>query len=369
MSGGLPFRILEAARSAQGGCGDLAVSGLPATPRWACSAGWPCSAPPSPPTSWSPSPASTRTRRTPRWRRRSRPPSVEPAETGYRFRHALVRETVLADLRSARTLARGRRRSPSGWPSWEPRRPGSPTSSSLPGIRRRRSRTRGGPSRPPAPWVPTATGCTLIDAVIDHAVRRRPRSPARPARRPAARPRRPGGGGGVPRGRLADHRHRAPAGAGPGWLGRRPSPATWTAPPRRSPGSRSRATRPTGRSCWPGATWPTSPATSTARTPRPTPRGPCSSPTTRGRLSTWSASQGLIAAPAGRVVRAVPARAAAHPGRPEPGDRGLRRPPVRRGVPALRPGPLPRGDRGSPSSCGGGPSTTARCGAWRSRPP
>ena len=48
--------------------------------------------------------------------------------------------------------------SPSGWPPWARRRPGSPTSSSRPATRCRRSRTPGRRSRRPARWAPTATG-------------------------------------------------------------------------------------------------------------------------------------------------------------------------------------------------------------------
>ena len=69
-------------------------------------------------------------------------------------------------------------------------------------------------------------------------------------------------------------------------------------------------------------------------------------------------------APARRVVRAVPARAAPHPGRPGHGDRGVRRAPVRGGVPALRPGPLPRGDhpRRAAAAPGRAPRGAARGG-------
>jgi tetratricopeptide (TPR) repeat protein len=107
VSGGLPFRILEAARSAIGGSGDLAVAGLNVTALGvlrrvallgstfttdellavsgvdedetyaALAAGLETSV-------------------------------VEPAETGYRFRHALVRDTVLATFAAHERSRAGR---------------------------------------------------------------------------------------------------------------------------------------------------------------------------------------------------------------------------------------------------------------------
>ncbi len=104
VSGGVPFRLLETARAAQGGSSELAVSGLDDqalgvlrrvallgsafttdellavsgvdedTTYAALAAGLDAAV-------------------------------VEPAETGYRFRHALVRDTVLATFAAARAVA------------------------------------------------------------------------------------------------------------------------------------------------------------------------------------------------------------------------------------------------------------------------
>ena len=201
MSGGLPFRVLEAARSAKdgearpgrAGLADaavgvlrrvallgsafttdelLAVSGVGEDETYAAlAAGLETSV-------------------------------VEPAETGYRFRHALVRDAVLATFAP-------HERSRAGGEVAEllaelgRRRPGWPTCSSPRGIRCRRSRT-------PVRAVETAGALGAYrDGLAAHRrrarprVRRRPRPPARPARRPAARARRPGRGGGVPRRPLA----------------------------------------------------------------------------------------------------------------------------------------------------------------------
>ena len=62
---------------------------------------------------------------------------------------------------------------------------------------------------------------------------------------------------------------------------------------------------------------------------------------------------GAHRAPAGRVVRALPHRAAPHPWEAGPRHRPVRRAPVCRGVPPLRPDPVRRGDgarRGAPAA-------------------
>ena len=161
------------------------------------------------------------------------------------------------------------------------------------GLPRGRCPTCSGPSRPPGRWAPTATRC--------------------PDRR-GARPRRaattcrgcwrggatccmalgdPGAVAAYREAARGDHRDRAPAGPRPAGPRGRASPATSTPPARRSPGSSSRATPPTGRSCWPGATSPTSPATSTPPGTSPARPATCSSsPRTRGSSSTWSRCRG-----------------------------------------------------------------------------
>ena len=73
-------------------------------------------------------------------------------------------------------------------------------------------------------------------------------------------------------------------------------------------------------------------------------------------------------APPRRVVRALPAGAAAYAGTPADGDRDLRRSPVRGGVPAVRSDALRRGHRSDRGLLRATPRTPAPCEALRSRP-
>ena len=240
-------------------------------------------------------------------------------------------------------------RSPSGWPPSARRRPGSPTCSSpsghpvqaipyaAPGHRDRR-RARRLPRRP----RPARRGRRPRH-------RRGPGAPAGPARRPADRAGRPGGGRGATAPRCPSPPGPSTGWCGPGWPASRASRATSRPRPRRWPGSSSRATRRTGRCCWRrgnlayfmgdiDAAWDAAnEARSLLARRRPVADRRPGQPA------------GTDRPPARRVVRAVRPRAAAHAGRPRTGRRRLRRPPVRGRVPPLRPDPVRRGDRRSPT--------------------
>ena len=285
--------------------------------------------------------------------RSSRPRSpalvVEPAEAGYRFRHALVRERA-GRHDAARTPARPRgARSPSGSPSWARRRPGWPTCSS-----QRACTSRAVPYALRAVETAGALGAyrdalTLIDAVR----RRTPRRPSRPrllARRGDLLhgARRPGGGGGLPEAVAVttgtEHRlvraRLARAAAFAGELRHRREP--------RSPGSRPRATPRTApillaRGNLAYFTGDIGDGLGDRRTRAA--RSP-SSPDDPWQLDRPGRAAGADRAPARRVVRALPDGAAAHAGQAAARHGAVRRAPVRGGVPALRPGPLRRGDRG-----------------------
>ena len=213
------------ARTRPGRRGDVAVSGLPADATGDVSGGWRCSARRSPPTSCSPSPGSTRTRRTRSLDGGAGAAVVEPAETGYRFRHALVRDALLATAIAPheRSRAGGRGRRAAGR-ARRAGRPGWPTCSSPPGIR-----SQAVPYALRAVETAGALGAyrdglALLDAVG------RPRRPATTVRHLLARRGDlllalgdPAAVDGVPRGPPGDHRHRAPAGPGPAGPGGAPS--------------------------------------------------------------------------------------------------------------------------------------------------
>ena len=80
---------------------DGVLGGVPGRPARS-SQGWPSPAPSSTPTSSSRSPTCPRTRRTSTSTVRSPALVVEPTDVGYRFRHALVREALLAGLTAHR---------------------------------------------------------------------------------------------------------------------------------------------------------------------------------------------------------------------------------------------------------------------------
>ena len=126
---------------------------------------------------------------------------VEPAEAGYRFRHALVRE-ALVDADAAARCGRPRRaRSPRRWP-----RCGAPPgrvahqflAAGLPSRAVPYARPGGRDGR--ARSAPTGTRSPWSTRSATHAGPARPAAPAGPARRPADGARRPGGGRGVPGG-------------------------------------------------------------------------------------------------------------------------------------------------------------------------
>ena len=341
VSGGLPFRILEAARAAEGGSGDLAVSGLG-------------------------DPAVAVLRRVALLGSAfttdellavsgvgedeayaALAAGLDGVGGGARGDRVPVPARLgpgrgAGDLPAARAVPRRRRgRRPDG-------RAGRARHPCRPPLHRLRSPGAGDPARAAGgrdggragrvPRRPGPRGCGDRPRL-----RQGPGAPAGPAWRPAAGAGRPGRGGGVPRRPVVDHRHRAPPGPGaagprghvPGRPGHRHLGAGRTGARRRRR-RRAAAAGPGQPGVLPGRH---------RRGVRRRRRGADGAPARRpvadrrpGRAA------GADRAPAGRVVRAVPARAAAHPGRPEHGDRGVRRAPVRGRVPALRPGPLPRGD-------------------------
>ena len=216
----------------------------------------------SPPTSCSPCPARARRRPTGSSTTALSALVVEPAEPGYRFRHALVREALLGAMpprSSARTGAAWPRRSP----RWRRHPAGSPTTSSPAGSRHARCRTSLRAVETAGALGAYRDALALIDAVRPHAGPERPAAAAGPARRPAAwrsatrrRSRRTGGG-------PAHHRHRAPAGARPARPRRRVRRRLRHRARRPGrPGPRGRR-RGRARSCWRAGTSRTSPATST----------------------------------------------------------------------------------------------------------
>ena len=251
-------------------------------------------------------------------RRRCPPVVVEPAEAGYRFRHALVREALLETMLAAPALAgaaRGRRA------ARRPRRAARPGGPPLP----RRRPTRARRARTPLRAVETAGALGAYrDGLAPDRRRPRPRRPGTTCRgcspaeatcssRSATRRRSTA----YQEARRRHHRHRAPAGAGPagprgGFAGdldtaraalaglelggrrrRRADPAGARATSRTSPAT----STPPGRS-------PTRPAALLQLTGRPVAaRGP-------------GLAAGSDRAPPRRVVRAVPAGAAAHAGQP-----------------------------------------------------
>ena len=135
--------------------------------RWPSCGGWRCSDRPSAPTSCSPSPAVREDEAYQSLDAALTTAVVEPAESGYRFRHALVRDAVLATY-SPHDRSRAGRWSPSGWRRSVRHRRGSRTSSL------ERAPGAGGAVRPPAIETAGALGAyrdglALLDAVVDHA--------------------------------------------------------------------------------------------------------------------------------------------------------------------------------------------------------
>ena len=272
---------------------DLAVSGLRGTPRWRCSVGWRCWARRSRPTSCSPSAGVGEDEAYAALAAGLDASVVVPAETGYRFRHALVRERCWPTFSphelsraggdvAERMAALGAPRDPGRPPLHRVRAPGAGDPVRAAGGRDGRARS-----------APTATGwrCSTRWSTTPPARTGRTcwRGAATCCWRWPTRPRSP-----AYRAALSvTTGHRAPAGpgaAGPrGHLPGRPRHRR----PRRWPGSSSRATSPTGRCCWPGATWRTSRGDIDGGVGRRRRRADaCSSPTTRGRSSTWSGCRG-----------------------------------------------------------------------------
>ncbi len=217
---------------------------------------------------------------------------IERGDGGYRFRHALVRESLVNQLTPATEASAHR------VVAEQLARLGAP-----PGRVAHHYLAAGQPSRA-VPFVTRAVetagalgayrdALTLVDAVRAHADA--DQLPALLARRgdllmalgdPAA----------VAAYREAvacDHRHRAPAGSRPARARLEPGrgPGRRSQCPRRTRSSR--ATPPTRRSCSRRGTWPTSAATSTPPGTSPArPATGCGHGTTRGRSSTWSCCRG-----------------------------------------------------------------------------
>ena len=271
--------------------------------------------------------------------------------------------------RTAVQRARGASRS-----ARDPRRAarrGSPTSSWPPACLRGRCPTRCRPWRPPAPSVPTATPSPWWTA-----------SASTPARehRPALLARRgdllmalgdPGA--------VAAYRARR--------FASRPAPSTgWSAPGWRGP-------RPfagdlaTARSALTGLELEDDEADASAA-PRAGQAGllrrghrrrrgrsrPRPATTSLSADDPWHVvdlvgAAGSVRPPPRGVVRAASARAATDAGTRPLAARAVRRPPLRRGVPALRSDARTRRSSPRPSSCGAAPTRPARCAGSPSPPP